>query len=586
MTRQGNLKDHQGNKLAPNTLAAAVYDAARQQALSASLLNLIEKEVLGIPTFSTAAQYAVGDIVFYDRRIYRFTAEHSGAWDASDVEAVSLGDIFASIKSLEDGDVVPAIAENLRAWAEQSDLSVDDTWTDTVRTTGGNNPIVTDEGGKIVRITPKSDFTAKAFVATGYNQLKSTLLGALFSQPFLGGIVSGGWYFLVSELTYGSFGNAEENNGLLFTNADGENMRPTVRFQPLASGYPTSANDGTVVTPTEVIFGGKTYYTYTTSGPGWLIVTGIDRDTTCAHVAWEDWYDRYIPMSDTEDTCGVIVLDKLFEVVHSDKILRTIAVGGNVVADSVEFGETAATWARRVNVESVGAYDAASGTKWTDTPNESEGEIVSYTHSVVISAMKSGGLAQILGGIALEVDGTTVSYTDANEHAAACSIKYELATVATGTKAYTDAVFAGSNFDLTNGKYPLNDCGFEALAEASGEAYVTSLYAQNYPDAVAELVRMKLSNMTRVVAEAIAALRRDLSGIQFDLAEGTLDIKARNLESEEVPRRLGQPIFALVDAAPTELPHSLGLLRFNPSNGALYVSKAVTGATSDWKQVL
>ena len=582
MTRQGNLKDYQGNKVAPNTLAAAVYDAAREQALSASLRNLLEKEVLGIPTFSTAENYAVGEQVFYDRRIYQFINPHSGAWDSNDVEEVPLGAIFASIAGLEGGDVVPALAENLRAWAEQSDLSVDDTWTDTVRTTGGNNPIVTDQGGKIVRIVPKSDFTAKAFAATAYNQLKSTLLG----QSFVGGSLTGGYYFLVSKLTYGSFGNTEENNGILFTNAAGENMNPTVHFQPLASGVPTSVNDGTAVTPTTVVFGGKTYKTYTTSGPGWLIVTGIDRDTTCAHVAWEDWYDKYVPVSDTDDVCGLIILDKLFELVHSDKILRTIAAGGNVVADNVEFGATSAAWARRIAIESVGAHDAASGTKWTDTPNEVEGETATYTHSTTISAMKSGGLAQILGGIVLEVNGTTVSYTDTNEHAAACSVKYELATVATGSKAYTDSIFTGSNFDTTDGTYPLNDCGFEALTEASGDVYVTSLYAQNYPDAVAELVRMKLSNMTRVVAEAITGLRMDLAGIQSDLAEGALDIKARSVDSETVLKQQGQPLFALVNSAPTELPYSLGLMRFNPSNGALYVSKAVTGATSDWKQVL
>ena len=92
--RQGNLKDYQGNKIVPNTSSVAVLDEARQQALSASLLALVESNALGYPAFSTVETYAAGDIVFYDRKLWKFTAEHTGAWDAEVVVEYSVKDVI------------------------------------------------------------------------------------------------------------------------------------------------------------------------------------------------------------------------------------------------------------------------------------------------------------------------------------------------------------------------------------------------------------------------------------------------------------------------------------------------------------
>ena len=90
-TRQGNLKDYSGNKIAPNTCSAAVLDEARSQGLSASLLALVEKNALGYPTFSTTNAYAVDDKVFYDRKLWKFTSAHAaGAWAAADVTEFSV----------------------------------------------------------------------------------------------------------------------------------------------------------------------------------------------------------------------------------------------------------------------------------------------------------------------------------------------------------------------------------------------------------------------------------------------------------------------------------------------------------------
>ena len=92
-TRQGNLKDYQGNRIAPNTCSAAVLDEARNQGLSASLTALVEKNVLGFPTFVTTSAYAAGDIVFYDRKLWKTKSggHAAGAWDPADFDEYPLG---------------------------------------------------------------------------------------------------------------------------------------------------------------------------------------------------------------------------------------------------------------------------------------------------------------------------------------------------------------------------------------------------------------------------------------------------------------------------------------------------------------
>ncbi len=104
-TRQGNLKDYQGNKIAPNTCSAAVLDEARNQGLSASLQALVERNALGYPAFTTTEPHTVGQVVFYDRKLWKFTAPlaSGAAWDATKVREFSIKeymDILAAVLTL------------------------------------------------------------------------------------------------------------------------------------------------------------------------------------------------------------------------------------------------------------------------------------------------------------------------------------------------------------------------------------------------------------------------------------------------------------------------------------------------------
>lgn len=93
VTKQGFLKNHNGDYIAPNTCTAQVLDEARNQGLSASLMALVEKNVLGFPTFSTVVSYPAGEILFYDRKLWVVkTGGHAaGDWDPDDFEEYPLG---------------------------------------------------------------------------------------------------------------------------------------------------------------------------------------------------------------------------------------------------------------------------------------------------------------------------------------------------------------------------------------------------------------------------------------------------------------------------------------------------------------
>ena len=389
---------------------------------------------------------------------------------------------------LENGTVVPLMAETLAPWADQKAIATPDTYTDAVRTTGGDIPVETSAGSKPESIKPVagSKWTAKMLFNGSYNMLNAAKWGAANSQPYVGGVGSDFVYFLVPELTLGTFGTADENNGLLFTNAQGENVEPTsVYFKPLGATVPQSLTDGTSVTPTNVSYDGKTYKDYETSGAGWLIVpkTIYDNDV-CAHIAWEDWYDKYVsldePTTNSEAVVGTLILEGLLALAHSDKYLRGI---NEETCDNAVFGETSATISHMVDELSVAANS------WTNSAtgeSDSQGNAL-YRHSATVSLIKQGGAACVEGedgGIPLTVNGTTVSYIDTNATAPASVVFYEVAATST-TKAYTDSVFSGSNINTETGVLPINDCSIEAQVAMDGEANITVKYAKNIVDQVA-----------------------------------------------------------------------------------------------------
>ena len=86
--------------IAPNHILGVthdIYDEDMQKYQSDVNQESVDATALGYPTFSVTDSYAVGDIVFYIRKLYKFTSTHvAGAWNSSHVEEYSISDAIAS----------------------------------------------------------------------------------------------------------------------------------------------------------------------------------------------------------------------------------------------------------------------------------------------------------------------------------------------------------------------------------------------------------------------------------------------------------------------------------------------------------
>ncbi len=404
----------------------------------------------------------------------------------------------ALAEELENGDVVPKFATDIESWATR-DASVSSSFADGVRTAAGDESIDSSKPARVLSLTAKGDFTATALKTTGFNLLHGAAA------------VGGGYYFPVPKLTFGTYGTAEENNGVLFTNAQGANLTPAVRFKALADGVPANVNDGSVCT--YVDSNGLRFYT--TSGPGYIIVSGITLANTCAHIAWSRRYDEFVSPADTDDAGAEISLTAIINAVHSFGSLLVAANSTGVVADGIVFGTSAATWTRRVSRVKP---------TWS-TVNNGDG---TYTHTATITDMAEGGIAEC-GAISLDVTLNVVSYTDENSAATTDYVKFELATPVTGTVSVSPEL-------------NIEDWGLEELVDISGQAEVEMQYSQGYPDAVAALLAQRES-----IEGGIAGNEERLS-----YAEEVIAQPATGADYYSMPLLMGQPVKLYAAGTPAE----------------------------------
>ena len=553
--KQGKLKDFDGNYVSPVTTTALVYDAAKDQALSQTLYDTPDRNALGFPAFSTVTAYAEGDIVFYNNKLWKFTADHdAGAWNAAQVEAYSVKD-FVDDSVPEDAQ----LADNLKSWAERDALNVGDDWTDHVRTTAGDQSIDSAKGARLLSIVAQKDFSASAYKATGFNLLHGATA------------IGDGFYFPVPALAFGVYGTAAQPNGVLFTSNANQRLTPTVRFKAMSAGVPSSVNDGSACAYTD----SNGYRFYTCDEPGYMIVTGITLANTCAHIAWSRRYDEFVSPTSVEDAGTVIDLTPL-------GTMRTVGNGASLVADradrtddthmllTTKVGRVQPTWTR-------GTQDAETGL---------------YPYTATVSGIKSSGLAEFEGANkpAILVDGTTLTYYSVDGTALTDYVKYELATPTTSSKSVSTKITA------------LEDWGLEILAGAIGTAIVTTQYAQSYPDALAALLASIDQATIPVICNAFAKMQAEIDGLKASLYEATnlLKLAALRVDSKEffvcgLPRVLRSKVAGAPSAANvpdnwdpatmgvwTGVPRSTEQIYMDQVNKKVYAAPVLTNSTNDW----
>jgi len=142
VTLKEKINGAAGNVLFPATTTPNVYDSAKSQALSQTLVNTPGYEALGFAKFSTATAYNTGDKVYKDNGLYRFIADKTaGEWDVAKVEPWS---IEQEIEEVEDGirSLIPAQASADNKLADKAYVN-DKVSTDTATFRGTFN-LVTD----------------------------------------------------------------------------------------------------------------------------------------------------------------------------------------------------------------------------------------------------------------------------------------------------------------------------------------------------------------------------------------------------------------------------------------------------------
>ena len=508
-TAQG-LSDEINNREQAISDEVTARNAAIAEALATALADYYTKHQIDttMSDYSTTGQMntAISTAITTALEVYSTTADMNAAiaaalepyYTKTEIDEKTT-DIQAQIVALLDGSQPSKLADNLTSWAERGETPQSEEWTDVVRTTGGDMSIDSSRGAKLLSVIPQSQmFSADALRSTGFNLLHDAAA------------VGSGYYFEVPKLTFGVINTAEENNGVLFTAQNGDNLRPVVYFKPLTDGVPAHANDGEVCAYTDA--GG--YRFYTCNEPGYLVVSNITLEDTCAHIAWSRRYNEFVSPDSADDAGSSLPMASLIHAIHDYDLMLRAEMGEQYVYDELRANNGNVNWFRRVE---------RIQPEW-DTADNGDG---TYTHTATIADMKANGIAQC-GSLALIVNGTTIAYTDNMSAPTGDYVLYQLSEPASGI------VEQGNAFSV-------EDWGLEILVDAQGEALITTQYYQSLPDAISALLtkvpglRTDLTEeINRRVADVVA-LQREINN-EKTRAEGAEQTLQGNIDTEAQAR--------------------------------------------------
>lgn len=412
----------------------------------------------------------------------------------------------------QDGAYDGLNAGNLTGWSSRG-TNVNSTMTSIARTTAGDESIDSGKKAALLSIVPKNgDFAAASLVSSGFNLLNGNYAAQIGS--------TGVWYFVVPVLSYGSINTSTLNNGVLFTDSNGNNLKPTVYMKDIADGVPVSATDGVAASYTDA--GGYRFHTTPSSLAGkvcYMIVSGITRSSTCAHIGWSGNYSKYVSPTDSGDGGTTVNLSAWLSALHATE--QKALWLSPVVRDRLDLvSGTTYRWTRMVSITTP---------TWTTTEDEAEeGSEQTYTHTATITGMLADGMAALYdasnpAGIPVSVTGNSISVQNNSPSAPSNRVKYQLATIATGT--------------ITIAALSVEDWGIETFTGADGEFEATIVYSQGFPDAVAGIVLFRMGDAESNLMNMAEAMARELPD------DG---------DADELPMLCGQPRKLYGTGAPEE----------------------------------
>ena len=508
-TAQG-LSDEINNREQAISDEVTARNAAIAEALATALADYYTKHQIDttLADYSTTGQMntAISTAIQTALEVYSTTADMNAAiaaalepyYTKTEIDEKTT-DIQDQIDALLDGSQPSKLADNLTSWAERGEIPQNNEWTDNIRTTAGAMSIDSSRTSRLLSVIPLSPFYAQSLRATGFNLLHGAQAAG------------SGYYFEVPALTFGMINTAEQNNGVLFTNQHGDNLRPTVYFKPLTEGVPQHANDGVVADYRDE--GG--YRFYLCSEPGYLIVSNITLADTCAHIAWSRRYNEFISPDSAEDAGSSLPLASLIHAIHDYDLMLRAEMGEQYVYDELRANNGNVNWFRRVE---------RIQPEWT-TADNGDG---TYTHTATIANMKANGIAEC-GSLALTVSGTTVAYTDNSSAPTGDYVLYQLSEPVSGIVEQDNA-------------FSVEDWGLEILVDAQGDALITTQYYQSLPDAIAALLT-KVPGLRTDLTEEINRRVADVVALQREIntektrAEGAEQTLQDNIDAEALARQ-------------------------------------------------
>lgn len=476
-------------------------------------------------------------------------------------------------EGLLDGTIPAGLSENIQSWDGRSKNPIDSESKSLIRTTGGDEGIDTDSGATLLAVAcVGKDFTPLRLISSGRNLLR------LQSNNGLAVAVGAGWYFPVPKLTAtnDSIGTANENNGVLFTDVNGNNLTPTIYFKAPGNGVPTSVTDGVVATYLDK--NGRRHYT--TPSEGYLIVSGITYANTCAHVAWSTGYDVFTSPTDVNDAGTIVSLSAL-------GTLRSVGSGFSMASDHADR-------TRDNSMLLTTVVGTSSNLTWTNAEDvDGEGQPTgTYTHTATINAMLANSVADIKTNgasvfVPLTVDGNTVSFKDTNDTVASgYVVKYRLATPSTSSKSVVTK-FAN-----------INDFGIEYV-DGTGEGQGVWQYVQGIPDAIYGLLGKRTMD-NEVIAQTFAQVKAEIDGNKAQMFGYGANVQFGELDAIE-RKTYGKPMFlkARVEGAPSEsiipenwdeskygvwtgVPLAPNMFYTDMVNKKVYFAPECTNSVSDW----
>ena len=515
-TKEG-LNQEVTNREQAITAEEQARNEAIAAAIEAAIVNYYTKDEtdtkLSVYSTTTEMQQAIQTAITSALTAYSTTQDMNAAiatalgdyYTKQEVTAIAsliddkISALASRVSDIESGETPAKLAENLKSWAERGEVPENDEWTDKVRTTAGDMSIDSSRTSRLLSVIPLSPFYAQSLRATGFNLLHGAQAAG------------SGYYFEVPALTFGIINAAEQNNGVLFTNQHGDNLRPTVYFKPLTDGVPQHANDGVVADYRDE--GG--YRFYLCSEPGYIIVSNITLEDTCAHIAWSRRYNEFISPDSAEDAGSSLPLASLIHAIHDYDLMLRAEMGEQYVYDELRANNGNVNWFRRVE---------RILPEW-DTADNGDG---TYTHTATIADMKANGIAQC-GSLALTVNGTTIAYTDNSSESTGDYVLYQLSEPVSGIVEQDNA-------------FSVEDWGLEILVDAQGNALITTQYYQSLPDAIAALLtkvpglRNDLTEETNRRVEEVVALQREINN-EKTRAEGAEHTLQGNIDAEAQSRQ-------------------------------------------------